>query len=172
MDSVNSYHCICPPGYTGTNCQHRINPCDSSPCLNNGHCNNQDGSFHCNCEFGFTGPRCEVGIVCYNFMFHLCVFCGLIFLENMVVDLIESHLQHSKQEQYHTRVLRLQNYITWCGSQNPCRNGARCQQNANQFTCECLPNWTGPLCDIAMVNCQVGTFIRHCVGFTCNDSLL
>ena len=60
VDGINSYTCSCVAGYTGSNCQHRINPCDSVPCLNGATCSNVDGSYDCHCPFGFTGPRCEV----------------------------------------------------------------------------------------------------------------
>ena len=30
---------------------------------------------------------------------------------------------------------------------NPCRNG-NCINGENRFDCECLPGWTGPLCNI------------------------
>ena len=60
VDGINTYTCSCAAGYTGSNCQHRINPCDSVPCLNGATCSNVDGTYDCHCPFGFTGPRCEV----------------------------------------------------------------------------------------------------------------
>ncbi len=60
VDGINSYSCLCAAGYRGSNCQHRVNPCDSLPCLNGATCSNQDGAYDCHCPFGFTGPRCEV----------------------------------------------------------------------------------------------------------------
>lgn len=59
IDGINSFHCACVPGYTGTNCQHRVGPCDSNPCLNDGRCVGQPPSFRCHCAYGFTGLRCE-----------------------------------------------------------------------------------------------------------------
>lgn len=35
IDLVNSYKCICNPGYTGSDC-HSV--CDDEPCFNNGTC--------------------------------------------------------------------------------------------------------------------------------------
>ena len=33
MDGVNSYTCICHPGYVGKDCDINYNDCQSSPCL-------------------------------------------------------------------------------------------------------------------------------------------
>ena len=60
IDGINSYTCHCAAGYTGSNCQHRINPCDPKPCLNGATCTNRDTRYECHCPFGYTGPRCEV----------------------------------------------------------------------------------------------------------------
>ncbi|XP_046564355.1 sushi, nidogen and EGF-like domain-containing protein 1 [Haliotis rubra] len=35
-------------------------PCDSSPCLNNGVCSNIGGSFSCQCPTGYGGETCEI----------------------------------------------------------------------------------------------------------------
>ena len=68
---MNAYHCVCSPGFTGSNCQHRVDACDSGPCLNDGRCSSspQHGggssssqtapAFRCSCPVGFTGRRCE-----------------------------------------------------------------------------------------------------------------
>ena len=61
VDDVNGYHCLCAAGFTGSNCQHRINPCGSNPCLNDGRCSRGSEAelFDCSCQPGFTGRRCE-----------------------------------------------------------------------------------------------------------------
>ena len=59
VDGVNSIHCQCASGFRGSNCQHRIHPCDVNPCLNDGVCDNDADSFRCHCPFGFAGQRCE-----------------------------------------------------------------------------------------------------------------
>lgn len=60
IDGVNQYSCVCAPGYTGSNCQHHINPCESNPCINGATCFNRETGYDCYCPYGFTGPRCEV----------------------------------------------------------------------------------------------------------------
>lgn len=61
-DLVNSFRCECALGFEGMNCETRILPCDSNPCLEGGTCVNDKSltSFHCVCPYGFTGSRCEV----------------------------------------------------------------------------------------------------------------
>jgi len=54
-----SYLCTCPTGYTGVNCETTVNPCASSPCLNNGQCISLGSSFVCACLSGFNGTYCE-----------------------------------------------------------------------------------------------------------------
>ena len=54
-----TYQCQCPPGWTGLNCTTIINPCISSPCLNNGQCITLGNQYICICPPGFNGTRCE-----------------------------------------------------------------------------------------------------------------
>lgn len=57
----NGYHCLCPPGYYGTHCEHSALTCIDSPCFNGGTCleKEQGASYTCVCPFGFTGSNCE-----------------------------------------------------------------------------------------------------------------
>ena len=65
--SINSltYGCLCPNGYTGTNCQTILSGCSSSPCQNGGTCSsNNNGTipyYTCACANGYTGQNCETG---------------------------------------------------------------------------------------------------------------
>lgn len=40
-------------------------------------------------------------------------------------------------------------------SEDPCKNGAACEQHSNSFKCLCDGDWTGKLCDIPYVSCAV-----------------
>lgn len=38
---------------------------------------------------------------------------------------------------------------------NPCQNGAQCIiENNNEFSCNCLPGWTGRVCDSPINYCR------------------
>ena len=38
-----------------------INECVSSPCINGGHCVDEENSYTCNCQTGYTGNHCQTG---------------------------------------------------------------------------------------------------------------
>ncbi len=53
------YHCSCPSGKTGTNCEIQ-HPCQQEPCDNNGTCLATNGdSYFCFCTPQFTGHKCS-----------------------------------------------------------------------------------------------------------------
>lgn len=45
--------------YTGSNCQNRINLCNSNPCLNGATCQDHITHYSCRCPYGFTGSNCR-----------------------------------------------------------------------------------------------------------------
>lgn len=60
MDGINAFTCLCPPGFTGSYCQHDVNECDSRPCLHGGTCHDGYGTYKCTCPQGYTGLSCQV----------------------------------------------------------------------------------------------------------------
>lgn len=60
VDGINSFTCLCPPGFTGSYCQHDVNECDSRPCLHGGTCQDSYGTYKCTCPQGYTGLNCQV----------------------------------------------------------------------------------------------------------------
>ncbi|KAM7451841.1 metalloendopeptidase [Porites harrisoni] len=56
------YQCVCDRGFTGVECEIKLNPCESNPCLNGGSCS--PGVIHhydyiCKCKEHFMGKNCE-----------------------------------------------------------------------------------------------------------------
>ena len=50
------YHCICPPGYAGRNCNRYINHCRRyDPCQRFGRCKTMEEGTYCDCQEGFIG---------------------------------------------------------------------------------------------------------------------
>ncbi|CAF1035290.1 unnamed protein product [Brachionus calyciflorus] len=67
--NVNKYKCDCDVGFFGESCQKDLNPCSSSPCLNEGLCLIMNkSSFKCECLSNYyTGDFCEKEIdLCQN----------------------------------------------------------------------------------------------------------
>ena len=74
MDRVNEYSCLCPPAFTGTQCELDVDECSVRPslCHNGATCTNSHGSYSCICVNGWTGSDCSVniddcaGAACFN----------------------------------------------------------------------------------------------------------
>ena len=39
-------------------------------------------------------------------------------------------------------------------------NGATCTQRANEYRCDCLNGFTGKVCDVRMVSCEVAASLK------------
>ncbi|KAI4496487.1 hypothetical protein M0804_000297 [Polistes exclamans] len=74
VDRVNEYSCLCPPTFTGTQCELDVDECSTRPsvCHNGATCTNSHGSYSCICVNGWTGPDCSIniddcaGAACFN----------------------------------------------------------------------------------------------------------
>lgn len=55
QDGIDSYTCLCNPGYMGAICSDQIDECYSSPCLNEGRCIDLVNGYQCNCQPGTSG---------------------------------------------------------------------------------------------------------------------
>ncbi|XP_043517469.1 agrin-like isoform X1 [Frieseomelitta varia] len=54
------YRCICPPQFTGRNCEESLDPCIGEPCQHGATCDIlPQGGYVCKCPPGRTGEHCE-----------------------------------------------------------------------------------------------------------------
>jgi hypothetical protein len=60
--TASGYWCECEPGFTGRNCEIKINECESSPCGYNGKCVDLINAYKCLCFPGYTGINCMQNI--------------------------------------------------------------------------------------------------------------
>ena len=61
VNGVNTYTCVCAPGYSGATCATVIDNCASAPCQNGGTCTNVigAGTFTCACAPDYTDATCS-----------------------------------------------------------------------------------------------------------------
>lgn len=60
VDGINSYRCLCPPGWGGAHCQLDSDECSGSPCVNAHSCQDLQGGYKCHCQTGWTGKNCDI----------------------------------------------------------------------------------------------------------------
>ncbi|XP_042289870.1 protein eyes shut homolog isoform X1 [Thunnus maccoyii] len=147
--SPPQYTCICPHGFTGTNCETEVNECESNPCRHNGTCSDLVGHYECQCPTGFLGKNCEVDI-------------DACALPNNTCPPKTQCLDLPDDLKYTCRIPCPQNF-------QPCANGGRCVLNdASSYTCICTPGWSGQSCHTNVNDC-----VQHWCqnGATCVDEI-
>jgi len=164
------YHCECPDGYNGTNCEEDINECEPDPCQNNATCTETSdgitltpGVYHCECDVGYNGTNCEEDInecdpdPCLN---------GGVCL---TVD--DSYICACPPGYAGTNC---EEDINECDP-DPCQNGATCTQTSDGSTltvgvyhCECAVGFTGTDCETTTPcdphPCQNGAYCTEMTG--------
>ena len=57
------YLCSCEEGWTGSDCDQAIDPCNPNPCQNSGTCTASGTDFYCSCISEYTGQICESELI-------------------------------------------------------------------------------------------------------------
>uniref|UniRef100_A0A8C4SD07 Slit homolog 3 (Drosophila) n=1 Tax=Erpetoichthys calabaricus TaxID=27687 RepID=A0A8C4SD07_ERPCA len=165
-DPSGLYHCTCPYGFKGRNCEAPLNACIASPCVNGGTCHlypGNDDQFSCVCPDGFEGERCETNpddcedndcennSTCVDGINNYTCLCPPNFTGELCEEVIDP-----------------------CAPGfNPCQHDSKCVALGKSIHCECLPGYVGEHCEQDFDDCLENK-CRHggqCVdavnGYTC-----
>ncbi|XP_075772438.1 neurogenic locus notch homolog protein 2 isoform X2 [Pelodiscus sinensis] len=161
----DTYECVCPPGYTGKDCQW-LDACVSQPCANGSTCVTSASGFSCTCPAGYTGPKCESDV-------NECATPGQCQHGGTCHNLPGSYQCQCKPG---FTGPRCESTYVPC-SPSPCLNGGTCHQTSDfTYECNCLPGFAGNTCeqnidDCPRHSCQnggvcvdgVNTYNCHCL---------
>ncbi|XP_062236908.1 protein jagged-1a-like isoform X2 [Platichthys flesus] len=150
----DKYHCSCPDGFSGVNCQSADNGCLSNPCVNAGRCVETSQGFECRCSPGWTGPSCSINVdeclvnpcghggTCQDLVNGLKCICPPQWVgKTCLIDANECN-------------------------DDPCVNANSCRNLIGGYFCECVLGWTGQNCDMREGLCDESTCNN---GGTCYD---
>uniref|UniRef100_A0A146LSY1 Delta-like protein n=2 Tax=Lygus hesperus TaxID=30085 RepID=A0A146LSY1_LYGHE len=190
-----SYTCACAPGYTGTDCEVKIDGCSHTPCLNGAKCVDEgSGGYQCECASGWQGTHCEVSAVtCGDFP---CQNGGICEdgHSSYKCTCLPGYSGHDCSEE--VDLCQCQNGATCTAdgvclcptgytgthcqlniddcAHSPCLNGATCIDGVNTFKCQCVPGYVGQLCQdevdycIAKPCANGGTCSKHVNDYKCS----
>uniref|UniRef100_A0A8C4HQJ2 Delta-like protein n=1 Tax=Dicentrarchus labrax TaxID=13489 RepID=A0A8C4HQJ2_DICLA len=152
----DKYHCSCPDGFSGVNCQRADRACLSNPCLNRGSCVETSQGFECRCAPGWTGPSCSMNVD--ECLVNPCSHGGTC------QDLVHG-FKCTCPPQWTGKTCLID--ANECDD-NPCVNANSCRNLIGGYFCECLPGWTGQNCDTNVDECSSGPCLN---GGRCYDEV-
>uniref|UniRef100_A0A8C2HUU3 Slit homolog 3 (Drosophila) n=1 Tax=Cyprinus carpio TaxID=7962 RepID=A0A8C2HUU3_CYPCA len=160
-DITGSYHCTCPFGYKGHNCEIPINACISLPCVNGGTCHltpGLDGHYSCVCPPGYEGQQCELNpddcedndcennSTCVDGINNYTCVCPPNYRGDLCEEVIDPCLPGF----------------------DLCQHDSKCVPLSKGYRCECLPGYVGQHCEQDYNDCLENK-CQH--GAECNDAI-
>ncbi|XP_072555256.1 protein jagged-2b isoform X2 [Paramormyrops kingsleyae] len=136
----DEYHCACPNGYSGKNCEIAEHACVSSPCANGGTCHEVPDGFECHCPPGWGGITCAIDKdECAS---NPCAQGGTC------IDL-ENGFECLCPPQWAGKTCQID--LNGCHGQ--CQNGATCKEGPRGYQCLCPPGIVGRHCEVLQNKC-------------------
>jgi hypothetical protein len=178
-DKAAGYWCECTPGYSGINCETKINECEHNPCGKNGNCLDQINEYKCDCYPGYTGQNCQENI-------NECLSISPCAEQTKCIDLKPdysvSNLTNNTLGYYcdcnelnlNLFKLNKNRYVSYTGvnctikvnsceaNNNLCQHDSVCESvlidNKQDVKCSCKPGFTGKYCQYLTVIRLDGTY--------------
>ncbi|VDL80711.1 unnamed protein product, partial [Nippostrongylus brasiliensis] len=176
-DGINSFSCVCKPGYRGEFCEVRIDQvgvnvpsqlrkkkceqetgsCDSRPCRNDGRCVNLIADYFCVCPEGVSGKDCEIAP-------NRCL--GEPCLNGGVCGDFGSRQECTCPKKFTGAGCQ---YLQDPCAESVCQNGGKCNRTSDGgFHCTCEPGFTGAHCETNVDDCARSPCP---IGATCIDQI-
>ena len=177
----NCTACLCPVGYTSTQCETQV--C-SLACENNGTCAfDFNGNMTCNCTEGFQGETCEDSLCENGGNYTIEGDCRCpegytgMFCENETCNCLNGGVCVSMgNDDYYCNCSQTGYNGTNCEEEidicdeSPCQNGGTCiSTSPGKYECICPPGYTGSNCEKEVNLCDEISPCRN--GGTCNDTM-
>ncbi|XP_072239661.1 protein jagged-1b-like [Leuresthes tenuis] len=149
----DKYHCSCPEGFSGLNCQIDVDECLVNPCSHGGTCQDLVNSFKCICPPQWTGKTCVIDAnECDD---NPCV--NAKSCRNLIGGYFCECLPGWRG---HNCNININDY---CGQ---CQNGATCKDLESGYKCVCTPGFSGEHCEKDLDECGSGPCLN---GGRCHD---
>uniref|UniRef100_A0A1A8CXW6 Delta-like protein n=1 Tax=Nothobranchius kadleci TaxID=1051664 RepID=A0A1A8CXW6_NOTKA len=137
----DEYHCACPQGFSGKNCEIAEHACVSAPCANGGVCHEGSSGYECQCPPGWEGPTCTSNLdECAS---------GPCAQGGTCINL-EGGFECVCPPQWEGKTCQID--FNSCHGQ--CQNGATCKKGPRGYHCQCPPGFVGPNCEIRRNKCD------------------
>lgn len=139
-----NFRCLCPPGFSGEDCQHdEAHPCKNVDC-NQGTCrpHGSDGGYYCDCDAGWKGSECDQPF-CFNDQDFECD-CDYGYTGEDCSEVVD----------FCNQTIWFEGHNASMGAPDFCGPNGHCESIEKEgLRCQCDPDWTGRRCDTPLDHC-------------------